>query len=110
MPVCPSYVSAMSMTPPVAVTAPEVEELTAYDLRHTVTYLRLLDADNEGACWEDVASIVLALDPQSDEAQAKRTWESHVARARWMARKGYRLLLSADQDLWEAHRPRPLSS
>lgn len=100
----------MSMTPPVAVTAPEAEELTAYDLRHTVTYLRLLDADNEGANWGEVASIVLGLDTQSDEAQSKRTWESHLARARWMARTGYRFLLSADQDMWEAYRPRPLSS
>lgn len=98
------------MTPPVADTAPEIEELTAYDLRHTVTYLRLLDADNEGACWEEVARIVLALDLRSDEAQAKRTWASHLARARWMSRTGYRFLLSADQNLWEAHRPRPLSS
>lgn len=105
-----SYVSAMSMPQPIAETAPEVQELTAYDIRHLVTYLRLLDADEEGADWQEVARIVLALDPEDDEVRAKRTWVSHLARARWMAAEGHRLLLSVDQELWDANRPRPLAS
>jgi hypothetical protein len=35
--------------------------LTGYDEQHLVTYLRLLDADAEGAEWEEVAKIVLHL-------------------------------------------------
>ncbi len=105
-----SYVSAMSMPPAIAEAAPEVEELTAYDIRHLVTYLRLLDADDEGADWQEVARVVLALDPEGDEVRAKRTWVSHLVRARWMATEGHRLLLSVDQELWAANRPRPLAS
>ena len=95
----------MPTNPPIADTAPEVEELTAYDIRHAITYLRLLDADNEAADWKEVASIVLALDPETDADGANRTWASHLARARWMARTGYRFLLSVDRDLWDANRP-----
>lgn len=100
----------MSTTPPITETAPDVEALTAYDISHLVTYLRLLDADDEGADWEEVARIVLGLDPVSDEAGAKRTWVSHLVRARWMAEEGHHLLSSVDETLWEANRPRPLAS
>ncbi len=106
----PSYVSAMPTMPNVAEAAPDVEELTAYDITHLVTYLRLLDADEEGADWREVARIVLALDPEDDEVRSKRTWVSHLARARWMASEGHRLLLSVDQELWDGNRPHPLAS
>jgi hypothetical protein len=36
---------------PVADQAPTGDELTDYDLGHLVAYLRLLDADAEGADW-----------------------------------------------------------
>ncbi len=100
----------MSAKPPITDTAPDVEILTAYDISHLVTYLRLLDADDEGADWEEVARIVLGLDPERDEVSAKRTWASHLARARWMSEEGYRLLPNVDQTLWDANRPRPLAS
>ena len=44
---------------PVADTAPDAEVLTRYDEQHLVTYLRILDADAEGADWTEVASVVL---------------------------------------------------
>ncbi len=40
-----------SLDPPVADTAPNEPALTTYDKEHHITYLRLLDADNEGADW-----------------------------------------------------------
>ncbi len=99
----------MSTLPLVAKTAPEVDKLTPYDLQHTVTYLRLLDADNRSADWREVASIVLALDPDTDPVGAERTWASHLSRAKWMARTGYRLLFSVDRNLWDANRPNRLA-
>jgi predicted GNAT family N-acyltransferase len=51
------------LDPDVTDTAPSSAALTAYDEEHLVTYLRLLDADAEGADWRDVARIVLHLDP-----------------------------------------------
>lgn len=79
------------LDPDVADIAPSGSALTAYDEEHLVTYLRLLDADAEGADWRDVARIVLHRDPESD--RARTAFESHLARAKWMTEHGYRQLL-----------------
>jgi hypothetical protein len=39
------------LDPPVADQAPRTDELTGYDYEHLVTYLRLLDAEADGADW-----------------------------------------------------------
>jgi hypothetical protein len=49
----------MPQSPNIAGTAPDEPFLTDYDERHLVTYLRLLDADAEGADWREVAKVVL---------------------------------------------------
>jgi len=79
--------------PPVADVAPAVETLTAYDQEHLVTYLRLLDADAESADWTEVARLVLRIDPTKEPERARRAWESHLARAKWMTQQGYQHLL-----------------
>ncbi len=79
--------------PPVADGAPDADVLTGYDEEHLVTYLRLLDADAEGADWTEAARIVLHIDPSREPARARRAWESHLARARWLTEHGYRHLL-----------------
>jgi hypothetical protein len=38
--------------------APVADVLTAYDQEHLVTYLRLLDAETDGADWKEVARAV----------------------------------------------------
>ena len=81
------------LAPLVADAAPDGRVLTAYDEQHLVTYLRLLDADGEGADWEEIARIVLQIDPAREPARAKRAWESHLARAKWLTENGYRHLL-----------------
>ena len=81
------------LDPDVADTAPSGPVLTAYDEEHLVTYLRLLDADAEGADWREVARIVLHLDPDRESDRARRAFDSHLARARWMTEHGYRQLL-----------------
>jgi hypothetical protein len=50
----------------VADTAPEKPTLTPYDEQHAVTYVRLLDAEKAGADWQEIASIVLHIDPVSE--------------------------------------------
>ena len=67
--------------------------LTAYDEQHLITYLRLLDADAEGADWREVAQVVLHLDPEREPDRARRTFESHLSRAQWMTKHGYWRLL-----------------
>ncbi len=71
-------------------TAPTGPQLTDYDRAHRITYLRLLDAEAESADWREVATVVLHLDVAADVERARRIWESHLARARWMTEAGYR--------------------
>ncbi len=83
----------VELDPDVEDEAPAGETITVYDERHFVAYLRLLDAKAEGADWKEVARIVLHRDPVSDEARTRRCWESHLARAQWLSREGYRRIL-----------------
>ncbi len=82
-----------SLDPDVADTAPADSALTPYDHEHAITYLRLLDAADEGADWKEVAQIVLHIDPAREPVRAQQAYESHLTRARWMTEQGYRLLL-----------------
>jgi hypothetical protein len=81
------------LDPDVADTAPSDSVLTAYDEEQLVTYLRLPDADVEGADWREVARMVLHLDPEHESDRARRAFESHLSRAKWMTEHGYRHLL-----------------
>lgn len=69
------------------------DQVTPYDEQHFLTYARLLDADAVNADWREVARIVLLLDPVQDPEQARRCWETHLARAKWIATTGYEQLL-----------------
>jgi hypothetical protein len=81
------------LDPDVVDTAASDSVLTTYDEEHLITYLRLLDADAEGADWRDVARIVLHLDPEHKSDRARRVFESHLSRAKWMTEHGYQHLL-----------------
>jgi Uncharacterized conserved protein (DUF2285) len=79
--------------PDVADLAPSDAVLTVYDEEHIITYLRMLDADAEGADWREVARIVLHIDPKREHDRARRAFDSHLTRAKWMTEHGYRHLL-----------------
>ncbi|MFQ3453246.1 DUF2285 domain-containing protein [Bradyrhizobium sp. UFLA01-814] len=79
--------------PKIADLAPSASELTPYDELHAVTYMRLLDAESDNADWREVARIVLGIDPTLEPDRARRAFDSHLARAKWAARHGYRDLL-----------------
>jgi hypothetical protein len=81
------------LDPDVADTAPSESVLTVYDEEHLIMYLRLLDADAQGADWREVARIVLHLDPEHESDRARRVFESHLSRDKWMTEHGYRHLL-----------------
>lgn len=76
--------------------APTTQELTEYDYRLFIVYARLLDAEADGADWREVARVVLKIDPDKEYARAKRAYDTHAARARWMTEQGYRHLLQQD--------------
>ena len=100
------------LDPDVADEAPASMLLTVYDEQHLITYLRLLDAETDGASWKEVARIVLHIDPEREPDRARRAWETHLARARWMTEHGYRrrrtaLSLSDDKTAHARHRSSP---
>ncbi len=79
--------------PPFEDCPPQTDRVNAYDERHLATYIRLLDAEAEGADWRSVVAIIFGLDPAREPQRAKRIYDSHVARAWWMTKIGYRHLL-----------------
>ena len=77
---------------------PWSDRITPYDEQHHVAYLRILDAERAGADWREVAEIVLCRDPVADPEGSHRCWESHLKRAQWMTKTGYRKLVTGDRD------------
>src|SRR3546814_13342356 len=68
---------------------PQSDRLRAYDERHLVTYLRLLDAEQDEASWQEVVSLIFAIDPASDPERARRVYDAQLARATWRTQHGY---------------------
>ena len=82
------------LDPKVEDLAPDEPTLTPYDEQHAVTYVRLLDAEKANADWQEVVRLVLHIDPAAEPARARGAYDSHLARAKWVARHGYRELLT----------------
>lgn len=74
---------------------PWSDHVTDYDRAHFDIYLRLLDATAEGADENEVIRLVLKIDPVKDRDRARKSFESHLKRARWMTQIGYRDLLQS---------------
>lgn len=83
-----------SNPPPIAAAAPDGAKLTDYDRAHVATYLRLLDAAEECAPWEEVSRVVLGIDPAQEHARAKRAYDTHLSRAQWLTKQGYKEFLT----------------
>ncbi|WP_319498719.1 DNA -binding domain-containing protein [uncultured Cohaesibacter sp.] len=80
--------------PDVADEAPKDDRVTPYDEQHFITYLRLLDAEKAGADWHEVARIVLHRDAADDTERSYRCWKSHLDRAQWLSKTGYKTILT----------------
>lgn len=80
-------------SPTIADQVPWSDRVTPYDEAHFVIYLRLLDASADNAGDEEMARVVLGIDPASQPERAKKALRSHLERARWMTEAGYRDLL-----------------
>jgi hypothetical protein len=82
------------LAPLVANEAPSASILTGYDEEHLLTYRGLLDAEGDGAEWDEAALLVLRIDPIREPTRARHAWESHLTRANWLLHHGYRHLIS----------------
>ncbi|MGN6356057.1 MAG: hypothetical protein ACTHLU_01075 [Novosphingobium sp.] len=63
-------------------------QVTLYDRQNLAIYADLLDADDAGIGWAEGVKSILGLDASDDGETARRCWESHLARARWIVGEG----------------------
>lgn len=75
----------IELEPSAADEVPWADTLTPYDEARLILYLRLLDAEAEGADWCEVARLVLHRDPNAEPERSRLCWENHLKRARWIA-------------------------
>ncbi len=85
--------SKLQHAPSIADQAPSPDQITDYDRAHFATYLSLLYAAGEGKNDQDMARNILRIDPQKEPQRARQALESHLKRARWLAKRGYQSLL-----------------
>ncbi len=66
-----------------------------YDLENLPVYAEMLDADAAGLHWAEGARLILGVDLTADGEAARKCWESHLARARWIVGEGLGSALQA---------------
>lgn len=69
---------------------PVSDSVTPYDERYLQIYLQLLDAEADRADWREAVRIIFSLDPAECPDRARLVHDSHLERAKWMTRQGYR--------------------
>ncbi|ANN60816.1 DUF2285 domain-containing protein [Mesorhizobium loti] len=82
------------MKPKVQDEVPWSDRLTAYDNEHFTLYMRLLDASADDASEDEMAQIVLGIDPVREPERARMAVRSHLGRANWMVTTGYKELFA----------------
>ncbi|WP_417462968.1 hypothetical protein [Kordiimonas sp.] len=80
--------------PLIADEVPWSDTLTDYDNAHFTIYMRLLDAAADAASEDEMASVILGIDPRSEPERAKKSVQSHLERANWIANTGYKELFA----------------
>ncbi|PZV34859.1 DNA -binding domain-containing protein [Mesorhizobium kowhaii] len=73
---------------------PWAENLTSYDREHFTIYLRILDACTDNASEEEMADLILGIDPAREPVRARKALRSHIDRANWMVTTGYKELFA----------------
>jgi hypothetical protein len=69
------------------------DHLTDCDRAHLPTYLFLLDWSAGGGDWRKATEQLFSEEIATNHSRAKKVYEAHLARAKWMTQTGYRLLL-----------------
>lgn len=72
--------------------APTGDLLTDYDRCNVKLYVRLLDAEADGADWEEAVEVLFGIDPVEEPERARKIYETHLARAHWMTEHGYKIM------------------
>ncbi|KUM23142.1 hypothetical protein AU467_34235 [Mesorhizobium loti] len=67
---------------------PWSDSLPAYDKEHFTTYMQLLDASADEASEEEMAHLILGIDPAHEPERAKKALRSYLDRANWIVTTG----------------------
>jgi hypothetical protein len=81
-----------TLVTPIQDEPPQLDRISPYDEVHLANYIRLLDAEAEGADWREAVAVIFGLDPNKEPDRAKRVHDSHLARAHWIRNTGYQFL------------------
>ena len=81
--------SETGLHPSVADEAPSESTFTTYDEQHLLVYADLLETEADGGDWDEAALLVLRIDPVREPLRARRVWEDHLTRAKWLLEHGY---------------------
>ncbi|TIX55192.1 MAG: DUF2285 domain-containing protein [Mesorhizobium sp.] len=74
---------------------PWSDRLTSYDRAHFTIYMRLLDASADEAPEEEMAQLILGIDPALEPERARKALRSHLDRANWVVTSGYKDLFAS---------------
>ena len=88
-----SSVTNTSAASYVRMLAPSDEAVCDYDRHHLALYAALLDADDSGQDWQDVAATLMRIDVTASGAKA--CWRTHLERARWIIGEGLEAALTS---------------
>jgi hypothetical protein len=81
--------------PSVADEAPSENTFTSYDEQQLLVYADLLEIEADGGDWDEAALLVLRIDPVREPLRARRVWQGHLTRAKWLVDHGYGHLFRA---------------
>ena len=77
------------MVKPPAEFAPTFTDVTDYDHEHANIYRHILESVDDRTDWRAAAKLILGIDPSENPKRARHSYDSHLARARWLTEHGH---------------------
>ncbi|MCF6120919.1 MAG: hypothetical protein E5X35_07720 [Mesorhizobium sp.] len=70
------------------------DSITVYDKENFRVYCQILDACADDASIEEMAKLILGIDPALEPVRARNAVRSHIDRANWMVTTGSKYLFA----------------
>ncbi|WP_353728193.1 hypothetical protein [Mesorhizobium sp.] len=83
------------MKPGIMEEVPWSDAITVYDKENFTIYMQILDACADNAPIEEMAELILGIDPALEPVRARNAVRSHIDRANWMVTTGYKELFAS---------------
>ncbi|MER9056400.1 hypothetical protein [Mesorhizobium sp. M0910] len=82
------------MKPGLLEEVPWSDSITVYDKENFTIYLQILDACADSASVEEMADLILGIDPALEPVRASNAVRSHIDRANWIVTTGSKHLFA----------------